>query len=1808
MTVHKLGGRLVAFAAAAALAIPLGMLTIPASAEDGAARADSTTQMSSTPEVVYTNRVESGQSRTTDFDANWKFKLSDSIAAESPDYDDSAWQQISLPHDYSITQDYTQSGEAESAYLPGGTGWYRKTFTLDKGLAGRQVSINFDGVYMNATVWLNGVKLGEHPYGYSPFSFDLTKNAKFGAENTIVVKVDHKTPSSRFYSGSGIYRDVTLTVTDSVHVAGNGVAVKTPQLAEQHNGNVTMNLTATVANDTDKAASVTLKQTVFTKGKPTETLGTVTTAAQSVDAGKSADVASTITTTAAPKLWGVDAPNLYTVRTEVQVGGKTVDTYDTDYGFRWTSFDPDTGFSINGVKTKLKGVSMHHDQGSLGSVANKAAIARQVRILKDMGVNSIRTTHNTAAKAFIDICNEQGILVIEEIFDGWNRAKNGNTEDYAKYFDKTIASDNQILGGDKDESWAKFDLTSTINRDRNDPSIIMWSTGNEMMEGISGSVADFPNISAKLTAWAKAADDTREVTYGDNKIKAGWSESNTMGDALTAAGGVVGANYENGSLYDSTHKAHPTWKLYGSETASSINSRGIYNVTSGQTSGQQLTSYDNYAVGWGATASSAWYDVIQRDFVAGEYVWTGFDYLGEPTPWNGTDVGVKGTWPSPKNSYFGIVDTAGLPKDSYYFYRSQWNTKSHTLHVLPAWNGNVVAKDSSGKVPVVVYTDAAKVKLYFTPKGSTEKKLIGEKQFTEHTTDVGYTYKTYDGDDKNTTADKNMYLTWNVPWAEGTISAEAFDKDGNQITNAEGRSSVTTTGAASQLKAEADRTEIAADGKDLSYITVDVTDKDGNTIPDATDRVTFKVDGPGKLVGVDNGKTTDHQSYQDDNRQAFSGKLIAIVQSTKTAGSIKVTATADGLKAATTTITTTAVPGTGTAKTIDGVYYSRNYYVKTGNKPTLPSDVEVRYSDGTKDRQNVTWNEVTDEQVSKPGTFAVTGTVADQTITVRVTMIDEGGALLNYSATTPLGTAPALPESRPLVLSDGTVTSANFAVTWKKPADAEYAKAGTVTVPGTATVFDKTVDVTATIRVQKASVAIGDSVSGNAMELTQSIPTESQSDTLDAIKDGSTTVSDNLSGGANPTAWTNWAWSKAGNKTAQITFEYATQQTLGQIVMYFFRDSSSVTFPDAGTTKIEVSDNGTDWTQINAKETIATAESSDRVKPYTYDFAPTGATFIRFTVTNADTTTSSGVVSTGLTEIELKLATTSFTTNTAAGLASLKVNGTAVSESALASGSYNTPALKAEVEATGKDNASVTVVPAYNGKVHVITESEDHATRETFVINLGKEQPDTPDSDARDYPADDMTITVGSEQKPGTSNEGPKEFVKDGNVNTYWHSNWTATTINDLWIAFELKEPTKLDALRYLPRPSGSKNGSVTEYKLQISDNGTDWTDAGSGTWETDYGWKIAQFTQPVTTKHVRLQAVHTYADSGMDKFMSAAEIRLRTAKETADIAKAEVTVPAELTVDKVDADHPAEFAEDQIVVKLGETTLRNGIDYVLEYAGNTAADTAKVTIKGIDKYTGSIEKTFTIKVNETKPEPAKPTLEAIYVKTAPKQEYTEGDTLDVKGLVLTLAYSDKSEKTVAYGDENAKDFTFKPALGDKLATGDKSVTVTYQGKTTTYDITVSKKTPTVNPDNPDPDPNPTPTPDPDKPTDARNDLQQTVAAYLNKNLNASNYTQDSWAVYVAALKNAQLKLSQTGTSDADLTKALNELNAAYGKLVRKGDQGTDTNGQGGKGDGTVDKKPGLSDTGATVAAVAAIAAIALAAGVALTVVRRRRA
>ena len=1627
---------------------------------------DSSVQMSSEPEAVYVNSYD-GAVRSESFNDNWKFYLGDASGAEEPGFNDSTWEQVNLPHDYSIEQDYSTSMEAESGYLPGGTGWYRKNFTLDESAAGKQIRIDFGGVYMNSTVWVNGVQVGTHPYGYTPFSYDITDYVNLDGDNVITVKVDHQTPSSRWYSGSGIYRSVDLTITDPVHVDLYGTKIETPDLATEKGGSVTTNISTTIANDSDEAKSISLTHTIFPKdGDVSDSIGTVTTEAQEVTAGSSADINAVVQANA-PILWSTENPQLYTVRTEVKIGDQVVDTYDTDYGFRYFNFDADTGFSLNGENMKLKGVCMHHDQGALGAEAWESAIDRQVKILKEMGCNSIRVTHNPAADELIEACNEQGILVIDEVFDGWAWAKNGNNMDYARFFKTEIGGDNEIIGGEADMTWAQFDLTAAIKRGQNAPSVIMWSIGNEVQEGAGSLNQQYADIQDDLISWAQALDTTRLVTRGDNVVKGNTSGTGyDIMNTLAEAGGVVGLNYTNGSQYDSQHAASPDWIIYGSETASSVNSRGVYdrlgNGGAGQTDDKMLTSYDNSHVGWGATASSAWYDVIQRDFVAGEYVWTGFDYIGEPTPWNGTGSGAVASWPSPKNSYFGIIDTAGLPKDTYYFYQSQWNDDVNTLHILPAWNEDVVA-ESNGQVPVVVYTDAAKVKLTLTTADG-EVKDLGTKEFTTKTTNAGYTYQIYEGEGANSTANKNLYLTWNVPYEDGTITAEAWDAEGQPIDlgTVQGRTSVTTTGEAAELSASVDRTEIAADGAELSYITVDVTDEDGNIVPDAANNVKFTVEGEGKLVGVDNGKQDDHQSYQDDNRDAFNGQLVAIVQSTKTAGEITVTASAEGLDPATVTINTTPVESGSGETTLSYYMMSRNYYVKTGSMPQLPATVKAVYSDGSEEDMAVEWDAISEDQIAQTGTFSVAGkTAAGDTVSVTVNMIDQVAALLNYTTTVPVGTEPVLPESRPAVLQNGEVISASFPVTWGEP-EGSYDQAGPVMVNGTANVLGQEMTVSAVVRVQEQQVTIGDNVAGSAY-LSQDIAEEYQSDTLDAIKDGNTAIGDNNDGGPNETAWSNWDSTNRNNDNdAEITFRYDTQQRIGKITVYFAKDNNGLRFPNAGTTEIYISESGQDdsWTKVEAEETIADAENPTRVKAYTYNFDPQTATYVKLRVVNP-TGTDLERPSVAISEVEINEWVGSYTTNSTAALQSLSVNGLNVSAADLAAGSYDTEAILIDnIQYAGADNAAVTYIPPYENAAKLIIESEDHSTRNTFTINLGADASsgDAAD-DSRDYDYQKTTATAASAY-PGTENEGPASYAVDNNTGTWWHTNWNVTVpMSDFWITLELEEETVLDALRYYGR-DGSINGRVGEYKVEVSTDGDKWTQVSTGEWENTAGWKLAVFDQPTAAKYVRLTGLHTFGDSGNDRFMSAAEIRLRMAEQTTDISSAEVTVPEVKEVAVVDAEHPVTLAQDEITVTLDGEELRYGVDYIVSYENNTAEGTATAIVTGLGQYgySGSASAEFEIKAAE----PAEPVLEEIVVKEPCRTNYTEGETLDPAGLVLELKYSDGSTAAAAYTEETAADFTFTPALDQQLTTGDTEVTVEYAGKTTAFNINVQPAAVTI--------------------------------------------------------------------------------------------------------------------------------------------------
>ena len=1568
----------------------LNLVTVGVSAA-GEARSTST-QTSSPEETVYVNSY-GGTSRTVDFNDHWRFNLGNGSAAT--DYNDSSWRDVDLPHDYSIEQEYSASNEAESGYLPGGTGWYRKTFSVAPEWEGKSITIDFGGVYMNATVYLNGQELGFHPYGYTAFSFELPNELlNFKGENVIAVKVEHNTPTSRWYSGSGIYRTVHLTVTDPVHVARYGTYVTTPKLETSNGADGTMNIVTTVQNDTDTAASVTLRQTVYQQGVEEAVTSVTSAEATSVPAGGTTDVEMTAKVEN-PALWSTDAPNLYTLKTEVLVGDTVVDTYETEFGFRWTTFNNQYGFALNGEPVKLKGVCMHHDQGPLGSEAWYRAIERQIEILKDMGCNAIRVTHNPAAPELIEIANEKGMMLIDEAFDTWTLPKNGNVNDYSAWFNVQIEEGNNILGGETGMTWAEFDIKAMANQDKNSPAVIMYSLGNEIFEGLSSSnYSNYPQIAQNLIDWIKEVDTTRPPTFGDNKLKASWDIAFQVAQVISNNGGIVGYNYSTeGNLNNGASRG---WLVYHSESASAVNSRGVYDRKNSAgddgTGDRLLTSYDKSAVSWGHVASQAWYTTAVDDNSMGEFVWTGFDYIGEPTPWNSTGTGASGgTWPAPKSSYFGIIDTNGIPKDTYWFYQSQWNEDVTTLHILPTWNRDDVIFGSNNDVEVVVYSDAAKIELYL----NDEK--VAEATSKEYTTSEGYTYKMW----QNGTSHTNLYATFWVPYEEGTLKAVAYDAEGNVIKNTEGRSVVKTTGQANKLSLTADRSAITADGNDLSYITIDVQDADGNLVNTDDVSITLSIEGDGEIIGVDNGRQVDHTSYQSLTRNVGAGQLVAVVQSTDDAGSFTVTAKANGLTAGSVTVKTEAPADSGeVSNNIVSYQISRNHYVKLGNKPELPATVVVTYRDGQTEAKNVVWNSYNESLIDQVGSFAVTGTIegTNTTVSVNVTMLDSVAALLNYSAAVQMGGSVNLPASRPAVLADGTILNAEFPVEWTIPEGLTDTE-GTKIVSGVSSVFGEEIAVTASIRVAEGEVEIGNNVAGNAAELTQSVPKDLQSDSLEAIIDGTTSYTagpgqdDDGNSQPNPNAWSNYNWSQAdtNNDVTWINFRYDTAQNLGQAELYFFDDGWSAAMP--ADVKFQWSLAGDAWQDIKVTasepESVATVNAS--VYKIIYTFAePVPAVQLRITMTNKEGVAGTGNgrnYCVGLTEVKLNLAVESFPVSSSDALTGLTVNGVAATQNDLNNRTYSTEALFVDsLTVESGNNAAYTILPEQDGVVRILTESEDHSKRGEYTIQLGAApSAGDPADGSRDYDYTKTTATAASEETPQSGNEGPVGLAVDNNRSTFWHSKWNEDLTNHpekRWIMLELEKPAVLDALRYQPRPSVA-NGIVTQYRVEVSMDGEEWTVVSEGTWALDTSWKLAAFDSPVEAKYVKLYGVETRGDY-KNKFMSCAELRVRLAEEKNDISDAVITM------NTTDFDYTGKAIEPKPdSVQLGDTTLRYGLDYVVEYANNVEPGTATLTVRGIVNYSGTASTTFTINPVELVAESYTPVNVTTHVDVAPKMPAT---------------------------------------------------------------------------------------------------------------------------------------------------------------------------------------------------------------------------
>ena len=787
--------------------------------------------------VVFKNAA--GQREVIDFNNDWKFYLGNDSAASAVNYDDSKWRALSLPHDWSIEGNFSKDYPAttQGGALPGGIGWYRKTFTVAATERNKNIAVEFDGVYRNSEVWINGHFLGKRPNGYISFQYDLTPFLKFGSDkNIIAIKVDNaQQPNSRWYSGCGIYRDVRLvSVCPGVSVKQWHAFVTTSDISKSE---ATINVVTNLASTVKGWKSFNLFFDIYdnrnqlVSGGEKISSGSLRFSGGSVQHAYSTNIFN-------PKLWSVDHPNLYKLVIRVVSDGKLLDTYTTSFGIRSIRFDNKKGFFLNEKPLKIKGVCMHHDLGALGAAFNTAAAERQLQILKAMGCNAIRTAHNPPAPGFLDLCDKMGFLVMDEAFDMWNKKK--NKFDYSRDF----------------KEWYKKDLEAMVLRDRNHPSVFMWSIGNEIKEQFDSTGTA---ITKDLVSIIKKIDPTRPVSCALTETHL---EKNFIAQAGTLD--VLGFNYKDYD-YDSLPIRFRDQKFIASETVSGLATRMVYQFPSDTnriwppnykvqdnfTGGNQdlsCAAYDNTYAYWGNTHERAWAAVKKRDFIAGTFVWSGFDFLGEPVPY---------PWPA-RSSYYGIVDLAGFPKDVYYMYQSEWTTKP-VLHIFPHWNwqpGTLVDVWA-------YYNNADEVELFLNSRS------LGVKKKKED----------------------DLHVMWRVPFAPGTIKAISR-KNGKTVLV----KTITTAGAPAKIELTADRNSIHAGGKDLAFITARITDKDGNTVPDADNVITFSISGNATIAATDNGYQADTLAFSSPSRGAWKGMALVIVRSPGKKGNSTLTAQAPGLR------------------------------------------------------------------------------------------------------------------------------------------------------------------------------------------------------------------------------------------------------------------------------------------------------------------------------------------------------------------------------------------------------------------------------------------------------------------------------------------------------------------------------------------------------------------------------------------------------------------------------------------------------------------------------------------------------------------------------------------------------------------------------------------------------------------------------------------------------------------------------------------------------------------------------------------------
>ncbi len=770
------------------------------------------------------------------FNEGWKFALAADDDAWQPSFDDSGWRVMNLPHDWSIEGEFSESHPASpgGGALPGGIGWYRKTFRVSKADKEKMTYISFDGVYRNSEVWINGNHLGKRPYGYSSFRYDLTPFLKYGEEdNVIAVKVDNSAqPNSRWYTGSGIYRNVWLTTTGKIAVDHWGTYVTTPVVNTEE---ALLMVTTQIRNSSGSRADVRLETVVYDADNR-KVARAETGQVEIIIEGATVTQELTVDN---PSLWSLENPSLYRVVTTIRSGQLVADRYETVTGIRSFEFDADKGFVLNGEPVIIKGVCNHHDLGCLGAAVNTRAIERQLEILREMGCNGIRTSHNPPAPELLDLCDRMGFIVMDEAFDIWKVKK--TDYDYSLDFDE----------------WHLKDLEAMVLRDRNHPSVFIWSIGNEVMEQWERDGSG-EAIATELADFVRSMDDTRPVTAACNDP--------APHNPVIASGALdlIGFNYRD-TLWTRFPQTFPEGKFIGTETTSALATRGSYDMPSDivrrwparwdqpfRDGNADLTcsAYDNCSAPWGTTHRDSWRLIKNNAFLTGMYIWTGFDYLGEPTPY---------WWPA-RSSYFGIIDLAGFPKDVYYFYQSEWTDKD-VLHLFPHWNWN-----PGQTVDLWAFTNCDEVELFLN--GNTMgRQSRGENDFN---------------------------LVWRVPFEEGALLAVGY-RNGTEIMRRE----IHTAGEPAALMLAPDRSDIRADGTDLSFITVTVVDENNNPVPHADNMVNFSVEGPGIIAGVDNGSQTSMEPFKADYRKAYNSKCLVVVKAGKEKGEIKLTASADGMQDAT---------------------------------------------------------------------------------------------------------------------------------------------------------------------------------------------------------------------------------------------------------------------------------------------------------------------------------------------------------------------------------------------------------------------------------------------------------------------------------------------------------------------------------------------------------------------------------------------------------------------------------------------------------------------------------------------------------------------------------------------------------------------------------------------------------------------------------------------------------------------------------------------------------------------------------------------